>query len=340
MSEVLYDDKIYDVTIIGAGPIGLFTAFYAGMREMSVKIIESLPQVGGQLAALYPEKYIYDVAGFPKIRAKDLIENLQTQALQFNPHIVLDEPIVNVQKKSDAIFYIESEKGHIHRSKTIIITAGCGAFQPRKLEVMGADQYEGKNLFYSIDDLKIFSRKRVAVLGGGDSAVDWSLMLEPIAEQVTIIHRRDKFRAHEHSVNRLRQSTVQLLTRASVKRVVGNDKMATGIIIEKEGQELLVEVDYIVVNYGFISSLNFMNAWGLTIDNNAIVVNSKMETNIEGMYAAGDIITYDGKIKLIVNGFGDATTAISHAKSYMDPTIRVRAPHSTNVFERVTKASI
>lgn len=339
MSGIQYDDHIYDVTIIGAGPIGLFTAFYAGMREMSVKIIESLPQVGGQLAALYPEKYIYDVAGFPKIRAKELIENLEAQALQFNPHIVLDEPIVHVQKKSDALFYIESKKGHIHRSKTIIITAGCGAFQPRKLEVPGADQYEGKNLCYAIDELNSFSGKRVAVLGGGDSAVDWSLMLEPIADQVTIIHRRDTFRAHEHSVNQLKQSTVHLLTPATVKKVIGNDKMATGILVEKEGQELLVEVDSIVVNYGFISSLHFMNTWGLTIDKNAIVVNSKMETNIEGIYAAGDIITYDGKIKLIVNGFGDATTAISHAKSYIDPAIRVRAPHSTNIFEKVTQAT-
>ncbi|MFD1705621.1 NAD(P)/FAD-dependent oxidoreductase [Siminovitchia sediminis] len=332
-----YDDKLYDVTIIGSGPVGLFTAFYAGMRQMSVKIIESLPQLGGQLSALYPEKYIYDVAGFPKILANELVENLKEQAFQFNPAIVLNETVADVQKLSDDTFHIEAEQGNVHRSKSIIITAGCGAFQPRKLEAQGADQYEERNVSYYIDDLASFSKKKVAVLGGGDSAVDWALMLEPLAEKVTIIHRRDKFRAHEHSTNQLYQSTVDILAPCAVKEVIGDGNKAKGLLLEQEGMQFSLEVDEVVVNYGFISSLGHIKNWGLNIEKNSIVVNSKMETNIEGIYAAGDIITYDGKIKLIVNGFGDATTAVSHAKAYIEPNTRVLAPHSTNVFEKVTK---
>jgi thioredoxin reductase len=240
-------------------------------------------------------------------------------------------------ENSEGIFYIESEKGNIHRSKSIVITAGSGAFRPRKLEEVDAEQYEGKNLFYYIDNLAIFSGKKVAVFGGGDSAVDWSLMLEPLAEQVTIIYRRDQFRAHEHSIKKLLKSSVNILAPCTINMILGNENIATELVLEKEGKEFSLEVDAIVVNYGFVSSLGYIKNWGLDIEKNSIVVNSKMETNIEGIYAAGDIVTYDGKIKLIINGFGDATTAISHAKAYIDPTTRVRAPHSTNVFEKVTK---
>ena len=208
MSNLTRDEKVYDITVIGGGPAGLFTAFYAGMRQASCKIIESMPQLGGQLAALYPEKYIYDVAGFPKVRAQELIDRLKEQLSLFETEIVLEQTVQKVEKNEDNMFEMTTNTG-IHYSKAIIITAGCGAFQPRKLEVEGAEKYEKTNLHYFVNDLNMFKGKRVLISGGGDSAVDWALMLEPIAEKVTLIHRRDKFRAHEHSVETLMNSKVE-----------------------------------------------------------------------------------------------------------------------------------
>jgi len=184
-------DEVLDITIIGGGPVGLFTAFYAGMRQTSVKIIESLPQLGGQLSALYPEKYIYDIAGFPKVRAQELIDNLTEQMNQFEVQTCLGETVENVVKEADGYFKMVTNKG-IHFSKSIIITAGNGAFQPRKLKLEGEERFEETNLHYSIQNLAQFEGRRVAVFGGGDSAVDWAMMLEPIAEKVTIVHRDDR----------------------------------------------------------------------------------------------------------------------------------------------------
>ncbi|MER2258547.1 MAG: NAD(P)/FAD-dependent oxidoreductase, partial [Priestia megaterium] len=190
------DKQVYDITIIGGGPTGLFTAFYGGMRQASVKIIESLPQLGGQLSALYPEKYIYDVAGFPKVRAQELVNNLKEQMDQFKPAVALEQAVEKVEKQADGVFRLTTNS-EVHYSKTIIITAGNGAFKPRKIELEHAEQFEQTNLHYFVDDMNKFKGRKVLVCGGGDSAVDWSLMLEPIAEKVTLTHRRDKFRAHE-----------------------------------------------------------------------------------------------------------------------------------------------
>jgi thioredoxin reductase len=330
---MMYEDNIYDVTIIGGGPTGLFTAFYGGMRQMSVKIIDSMPQLGGQLTALYPEKYIYDVAGCPKVLADDLVNNLKEQAFQFDPTVALEESVENVEKVEEQLFKITTNKA-IHYSKTVIITAGVGAFQPRRLKLDQAEQYEGKNLHYFINDLNAFKDQRVLLSGGGDSAVDWALMLEGIAKEVTLIHRRDKFRAHEQSVEQLMSSSVKVKTPYVMKDVVGNGEAIEQVIIQeaKEDEEEVVDVDSVIVNYGFISSLGPIKDWGLDIHKNSIVVNSRMETNIEGIYAAGDITTYDGKVKLIVTGFGEGPVAISHAKAHIDPKARVQPMHSTSLF--------
>ncbi|OKL35220.1 NAD(P)/FAD-dependent oxidoreductase, partial [Domibacillus mangrovi] len=191
--------EIHDITIIGGGPVGLFTAFYAGMRQASVKIIESLPQLGGQLSALYPEKYIYDIAGFPKVRAQELIDNLVEQMNQFEPTISLEQSVETIERMENGVFSITTNK-EIHYTKAIIITAGNGAFQPRKLKIEGEEKFESANIHYFVQNLQQFAGKRVVVFGGGDSAVDWALMIEPVAEEVTLVHRRDKFRAHENSV--------------------------------------------------------------------------------------------------------------------------------------------
>ncbi|WP_088809814.1 MULTISPECIES: NAD(P)/FAD-dependent oxidoreductase [Listeria] len=325
--------KIYDITIIGGGPVGLFAAFYAGMRKANVKIIESLPQLGGQLTALYPEKYIYDIPGFKAVRAQELINNLTEQMQPFNPSICLEEAVLQVEKQADGTFEITTTKD-VHYSKTIIITAGNGAFEPRKLQLKEAEQFEGANLHYFINDLNRFKGRRVAVCGGGDSAVDWALMLEPIAKSVTIIHRRGAFRAHEHSVANLEKSSVTVLTPFIPTALHGTEAGIERIVLDevKGSRTETLEIDDFIVNYGFVSQLGPIKDWGLTIERNSIVVNSKMETSIPGIYSAGDICTYDGKVKLIATGFGEAPTAVNNAINFIDPTARVQPMHSTSMF--------
>lgn len=322
--------EVFDITVIGGGPVGLFTAFYAGMRQASVKVIESLPQLGGQLSALYPEKYIYDIAGFPKIEAQQLVDNLVDQMNQFESTICLGEAVETVEKGEDGIFKLTTNK-ETHYTRTVIITAGNGAFQPRKMKVAGEDKFEA-NLHYSVSNMNQFTGKKVVLFGGGDSAVDWALMLEPIAEKVTLVHRRDKFRAHEHSVELLKQSNVEILTPYVPTELVGEEKIEKVIVQEAKGDKTIeLEVDDVLVNYGFVSSLGPIQNWGLEIEKNSIVVDSKMETNIEGVYATGDICTYEGKVKLIATGFGESPIAVSNAKVHIDPTAKVQAPHSTTI---------
>jgi len=327
--------QVYDITIIGGGPTGLFTAFYGGMRKATVKIIESLPQLGGQLTALYPEKFIYDVAGFPKIRARELVDNLQEQIKLFEPTICLNQSVEKLEKQEDGIIKLTTDQ-ETHYTKSVIITAGNGAFQPRKLELENARDYEGKNLHYFINDMNYFQNKKVVIFGGGDSAVDWALMLEPIAEKVTIVHRRDKFRAHEHTVENMRNSTVDIKTPFIPVELIGDGEKINQVKIQVVKQEdiEIIDVDDVIVNYGFVSSLGPIKEWGLNIEKNSIVVNSKMETNIEGVYACGDICTYDGKVKLIATGFGEATIAVSNAKKFIDPSARIQPMHSTSLFEQ------
>lgn len=324
-------DEIVDITIIGGGPTGLFSSFYAGMREMSVKVIDSLPQLGGQLIELYPDKYIYDVGGFPKVLAKDFVANLVTQAHYAKPEIILEETALSVERDGDH-FILKTDKG-VHLTRTILLTAGIGAFQPRKIGLKEESQFEGKTLHYGIKDLSIFKDKKVVVCGGGDSAVDWALMLEGLASSVTLVHRRERFTAHETSVNQLMASTVDVKTSLSVKEIVGeNGEVKEITLTSRDGSEEQVPTDHLIVNYGNISSLGPLKEWGFDMDRNSIKVNSRMETNIEGIYAAGDVTTFDGKVKLIATGLGEAPIAVNHAKAYVDPKARLQPLHSTSVF--------
>lgn len=326
-------DNLYDITIIGGGPTGLFTAFYGGMRSAKVKLIESLPHLGGQLTALYPEKYIYDVAGFPNIRAQELVDNLEKQLELFDPTIILGQSIEKVERLENGTFKLTSAENEVHYSKTIIITAGNGAFQPRRLLIGDSESFEDINLHYYVTDMNIYKDRHVLLLGGGDSAVDWALMLEPIAKKVTLVHRRDDFRAHEHSIDQLKNSSVEILTPYVPIKIEGKEKIEKVILQENRGtDEISIDVDYVLCNYGFISNLGPIKDWGLEIERNSIIVNQKMETNIPGIYAAGDINTYDGKVKLIATGFGDAPTAVNNAMRYMDPKARVQPKHSTSMF--------
>jgi thioredoxin reductase (NADPH) len=320
-----------DLIIIGGGPAGMFAAFYAGMRQASVKIIESMPQLGGQLSALYPEKYIYDVAGFPKVTAQELVNRLNEQMSHFAVDVRLEEKVTKVTKKEERHFEVETDKG-VHYSKAVIITAGVGAFEPRKLELPEAAKFEKKNLHYFVSDLNKFAGQKVLLSGGGDSAVDWALMLEPIAEQVTLIHRRDKFRAHEHSVELLMKSKVKVLTPKEIASLNGDDRIESVTIKDvKSGETEEIPVDAVIVNFGFVSSIGPIAEWGLDIDNGSIVVDSRMETSIPGIFAAGDITTYPGKLKLIAVGFGEAPTAVNNAKVYIDPNAKLSPGHSSSM---------
>ncbi|MBO2943864.1 NAD(P)/FAD-dependent oxidoreductase [Paenibacillus sp. F411] len=324
-------ESMTDLLIIGGGPAGMFAAFYGGMRQASVKLIESMPQLGGQLSALYPEKYIYDVAGFPKVTAQELVNNLSKQMDHFDTDIRLDEKVHTVEKAAERHFIVKTDKGEYH-GKSVIITAGVGAFEPRRLELPNAAAFEERNLHYFVSDLRRFEGKRVLISGGGDSAVDWALMLEPLAAQVTLVHRRDKFRAHEHSVERLMSSSVQVITPTEITALHGEDQITKVTLTHiKSKEEQDIEVDDVIVNFGFVSSLGPITEWGIAIDNNSIVVDSRMETSVSGIFAAGDITSYPGKVKLIAVGFGEAPTAVNNAKVYFDPDARLSPGHSTNM---------
>ncbi|MFC5405597.1 NAD(P)/FAD-dependent oxidoreductase [Cohnella soli] len=320
-----------DVAIIGGGPAGMFAAFYGGMRQMSVTLIESMPQLGGQLAALYPEKYIYDVAGFPKVTAQQLVDNLKSQMSLFQSNVYLEEKVLRVTKLEERLFEIVTDK-RSHHARAVIITAGVGAFEPRKLELPEAAAFEKTNLHYFVSDLERFRGKKVLLTGGGDSALDWALMLEPIAEQVLLVHRRDKFRAHEHSVELLMQSTVKVITPVEITSLHGEDSISRVTLTDvKSGATTEHEVDAVIVNFGFVSSLGPISEWGLNIEGGSIVVDSRMESSVPGIFAAGDITTYPGKLKLIAVGFGEAPTAINNAKVYVDPEAKLSPGHSSNM---------
>lgn len=325
-------DALFDCTIIGAGPTGLYGSFYAGMREMSVKIIDSLAEIGGQLNALYPEKYIYDVAGFPKVKAKDLVEACAEQGLQFGPTVCLGEKVERLEKQEDGTYILGTDKRD-HRTKTIIIAAGVGAFAPRKLPNMPeVDVLEGKSVFYFVKSFEPFRGKKLLIVGGGDSALDWALNLEELAESITLIHRRDKWRAHEDSVNKLNRSSVDVRTFHEVKSVDHDGENISKVVIydNRSKEEATLDVDVIILSLGFIANIGPIKEWGLEIVEGGIAVNpGTMETNIPGVYAAGDVARFKGKLNLIATGFAESGTAANFAKNYIDPTAKAFPGHSS-----------
>lgn len=322
--------EIYDITIIGAGPSGMFAGFYAGMRNAKTKIIDSLPQLGGQLATLYPEKYIYDIPGFTKIKAGELIQNLEKQLTTFSHTYCLEEEVLDFKSQDDVIEIVTNKGSHF--SKSVILALGNGSFQPRKLAVENAETFENRGLDYYVLDLMKYAGKKVAIAGGGDSAIDWALMLETVASEVHLIHRRNEFRGHEHSVDQLKKSSVNLLTPFVITEVSG-DKALEAVTIQnvKTQETAALQVDYLIVNYGFSSTLNLKN-WEIDGTRQTVTVKSDMRTSIPGIYACGDIAGYDGKVKLIATGFGEAPTAVNNALHFIDPKNRTQPGHSSSLF--------
>jgi thioredoxin reductase (NADPH) len=321
-----------DLAIIGGGPTGLFAAFYAGLRQMSVKIIDSLETLGGQLVTLYPEKYIYDVAGFPRVLAKDLAVNLIEQATQYDPIVCLGEQVQTLDfAEQSRVFTIHTSRGE-HRAGAILIAAGVGSFVPKTLLLPEADRFLGHGLHYFVKSMEPFAGKKVLIVGGGDSAVDWANMLAPVAAKLTLIHRRDQFRAHEDSVQKMRTSAAEIRTFHELKSIAGDGHVERVVIYDNRSKnEQSLEVDHVLVNIGFESNLGPIKDWGLEIEGGQIKVDSMMQTTRPGIFAAGDICTFPGKLKLIATGFGEACTAVNFAKHYLDPAANIFPGHSSNM---------
>lgn len=324
---------IFDITIVGGGPVGMFAAFYAGIRQRKTKLIDSLPQLGGQLTTLYPEKYIYDIPGFPEVKAADLIGNLEKQLRTFTHTYCLEEEVIDLKQHEGYLELVTNKETHY--TKAVVLAIGSGSFQPRRLQVVDSDVFENRGIDYYINDLMRYAGKKVAIAGGGDSAIDWALMLEPIAEKVSIIHRRSQFRGHEHSVEKLKASTIDILTPYILSGVSGEGKLNTVTLQKVKSDETMdLDVDHLIVNYGFTSSLDHLKSWGLECTRQAVIVDSDMSTSIPGVYACGDITTYHGKVKLIATGAGEAPTAVNNALHYIDPEARRQPGHSTSLFPK------
>ncbi len=327
-------DEIRDVTIIGGGPTGLFAAFYAGMRGVSARIIDSLPELGGQLTALYPEKYIYDVGGYPKILAKDLAEEMITQAMQFDPDVVLDEEVRRVERNGQELV-LHGRDGE-YRTRALVVAGGKGAFEPKKLRVPGYEELLGRGVNYKVRDPADYDGRKVLVVGGGDSALDWALILKDRAEELTLIHRRDGWRAHEKSVKELFESAdageLEVRVFHEVREIHGDDEVdAVTIYDNRTDEDDTLEVDAVLTFLGFKPDLGPIKEWGLNLEKNRILVNQLMETNEPGIFGAGDVVGYEGKLDLIATGFAEAAIAVNNAVHYVDPDARVNPGHSTHM---------
>jgi thioredoxin reductase (NADPH) len=329
---------VKDITIIGAGPTGLFGAFYSGLRGASCRLIDNLDQLGGQLTALYPEKYIFDVAGFPKVLAKDLVKGMAEQAMQFHAPIHLAEKVVGLRRESDdghPRFIIVTDKDE-YPSRTLLIAGGIGAFTPRKLPLKDVDRWYGRGVFDRVLDPKMFKGKRVLLVGGGDSAFDWAVNLQGIAKLIMMVHRRDGFRAHAATVKQVNAlcaaGKMELRTFWEVKALAGGDAVERVTLFNnKTKEEETIAFDAVIPQLGFLSSLGAIAEWGLELDKGDIKVASTMATNIPGIFAAGDITTYPGKLKLIATGVAEASIAVNHAVHFINPTAKVEPGHSSNM---------
>jgi thioredoxin reductase (NADPH) len=317
-------DGVVDITILGAGPSGLAAAYYAGHRDASVRIIESLEQIGGQVAAVYPEKHVYDVAGHPKIQGQALVDLCAEQGLQYGPEVRLGEEVQTLDRLSEngeELLSIVTDKGGPYLSRALIITAGHGAFEPRKLGIDGIDAWEGKGLHYFVREKDVFRDRRCVIVGGGDSALDWTLGLQDTAKPpISLVHRRDKFRALETSVNeaeRLQgEGLVKILTPCEVREIHGDGQIqAVTVENTQSGETEQVDCDALITLLGFHSHLGAIAEWGLELEGKRQIRIDPMtcETNLPRVYAAGDVAGYPGKITLITIGMGEAAIAANNA---------------------------
>ena len=327
--------QITDITIIGGGPTGLFAAFYAGMRGATARIVDALPELGGQLAALYPEKFIFDVAGYPKVLARDLVKALTEQAMQFSPAIELGQRVIALEEDGGH-FTLVTEQGRFS-SRAIVIAAGIGAFSPRRLPQPFAAEWYGRGIHDRVMSPEDFRGRRIVIVGGGDSAFDWAHQLLDRAASVTLVHRSDRFRAHDATVAEVSAAAASgrasVLTFHELAAIAGNGDCIQGVSLRDVKTKATVDVpcDALLPMLGFVSDMGPIAEWGLKLEKNELVVNSLMETGRPGIWAAGDVTTYPGKLKLIATGFAEAATAVNQAVHWIYPEKKVTPGHSSNM---------
>ena len=314
-----------DLLVIGAGPTGLFSAYYAGFRGLRIAVVDSLPELGGQITAMYPEKAILDVAGFPSVKGRDLVEGLVEQAATAGPEYFLDRTAQTLTHHGDSVT-IGLDDGTEITAGAVLITAGIGKFSPRPLPA--GEGWLGKGMEFFVPSFAPYAGKDVVIVGGGDSAFDWAMHLEPVAKTVTLVHRRDAFRAHQRTVDAVRDSAVEIVTKAEVSALRGNGALEEVDITV--GDEVTTRpAQALVAALGFIADLGPLQTWGIEVQKRHVVVNSAMRTSLERVFAAGDITEYPGKVRLIAVGFGEAATAVNNAAVAIDPSAHVFPGHSS-----------
>jgi ferredoxin/flavodoxin---NADP+ reductase len=322
-----------DLLIVGAGPTGLFAAYYAGFRGFRVAVVDSLPELGGQITAMYPEKAIFDVAGFPNVKGRDLVEGLVEQAGSAKPEYFLDRTAQSLQHDDESVT-VGLDDGTEIRAKAVLITAGIGKFSPRPLPA--GEGWLGKGMEFFVPSFAPYAGKDVVIVGGGDSAFDWALHLEPVAASVTLVHRRDKFRAHQRTVEQVRATDVEILTKAQVTALHGTNGSSHGegglesVDIDLDGETVTRPCQALVAALGFVADLGPLQEWGIEVEKRHVVVDSSMRTNLARVFAAGDITEYPGKVRLIAVGFGEAATAVNNAAVAIDPSAHVFPGHSSD----------
>ena len=329
------DDEIRDITIIGAGPVGLSAAFWAGMRESSSRIIDSLPDIGGQLTTLYPEKWIFDVPGHPKVLARDLVEQMRAQALdQFDVPVHLETTAERVSYEDDLVV-LHTDRGDL-RSRAVVIAGGHGAFEPKKLPGYDMTPWEGRGAHYLVGEKAEFAGKHVVIVGGGDSALDWTLNLLDTAAKVTLLHRREGFRGHEATVAQVMEAAehgrIDLRVPYQISEVSGNGSIEAIRVFhsEEEGREEEIPCDAVLLQLGFKTQLGPLKEWGFEISKGALVVDPLMRTSLDKIWACGDITTFDGKLKLIATGFAESAIAVVQAIHSFRPEMKIQPKYSTN----------
>ncbi|WP_010529910.1 NAD(P)/FAD-dependent oxidoreductase [Lentibacillus jeotgali] len=326
-------NEVYDVTIIGGGPAGLFAAFYSGMREMKTKIIEFLPFLGGKVPYFYPEKTIRDVGGMPSISGERFTDQLIEQAMTFNPSVILGEQCTSVEKTVDGTcFILTSNNGAKHYTRTIMIATGFGTIKPVKLDLSEASQFEEKSLDYAIKRLENYRGKHVIISGGGDTAVDWANELESIAEQVTLVYRKTAFSGIESNITKMQNSSINVKTPYTVDRLIGEGGRISTVRLKnlRSGKTEETMADALVVNHGFEIDLGPIAEWGMSMENGTISVDKKMESSIPGIFAVGDIAGYDHKLQLIAGGFNEGPVAVNSAKKHIYPNQHLEHLFSTD----------
>ncbi|QEM12829.1 NAD(P)/FAD-dependent oxidoreductase [Mucilaginibacter rubeus] len=323
-----------DICIIGAGPVGLFAVFEAGLLKMRCHLIDVLPQVGGQLSEIYPHKPIYDIPGYPDVTAQQLVDNLMLQIAPFHPTFSLGERVENLQRNEDGSYNIITNDGTVVHCQVVVIAGGLGCFEPRKPEIDRLTDFEGKGVAYMVKNPEHFRDKKVVLAGGGDSALDWAVFLSNVAERVTLVHRGDTFRGAPDSAEKVfdlaREGKIDLILKSNVVALTGDDRLREITLLDRDQQVSHIEADHLIPLFGLSPKLGPIADWGLNIDRSAIAVNTvDYSTNIERIYAIGDINTYLGKLKLILCGFHESALMAQSAFKYVFPEQKLSFKYTT-----------